>query len=186
MKVLFAHQVVTAYPVKNILGKLLKHYAQCQDKTVEQLWDEGVRGFDIRFRVKENRDIEVCHGLVTYDVSIWNILDFLKSKQEETKEEVYIRIANENEFKIKKCSKDKFQEVVDEIMDYYHNFKYEIIDDKKSWNITYTEFREQSYECLGSKLVPFITPRRFSKYFNYTFKRLMSKVNRGFFYFDFI
>lgn len=59
---------------KNFLSALGKVFAQCQDKTIAEQWNFGVRYFDLRI----DNEYRIVHGLWKSDKMLWDVLDELE------------------------------------------------------------------------------------------------------------
>lgn len=60
------------FRIFNFIGK-------CQDLNIYQQYDAGVRYYDIRVKIKNNKVVS-GHGLLTYNINIEDILDFLNDQ----------------------------------------------------------------------------------------------------------
>lgn len=133
-KILAAHNVFTAYKPKYWLGYLALPFSKCQSKKVEELYNNGVRLFDLRIRVNKGK-VTACHGISVFKVSLIDILNAL-DKFDDT---IYIRIMNEDS-----CGKSntaEFLKLCALCRKIYPRFKYQIIPSKKNLaNIAYNEF----------------------------------------------
>ena len=61
----------------------LAWFGRCQDKTIEEQYELGVRYFDIRLRFRETwfeTKVISGHGLLSYDINVEEILEYLNSK----------------------------------------------------------------------------------------------------------
>jgi hypothetical protein len=81
------HNSGTGEPSKNWVHRLFTPFAKCQDKTIEEQLEAGVRYFD--FRV--NKDLMLCHGLWVSKTSLDKALQLLNEYPEIT----YYRIVFE-------------------------------------------------------------------------------------------
>lgn len=70
--------------------KLINFTSKCQDLTIEEQWDFGVRYFD--FRISVDYPELSQHGLVVYDVKIYDKLEWLNEKAKETGEKCYVAL----------------------------------------------------------------------------------------------
>lgn len=77
--------------------RMLSFTAKCQNKTIKEQYDLGVRCFDLRIRFSKTGDIILAHGIIEYDYSeqdLMNDLWFL-NKISTDNSPVYIRMINE-------------------------------------------------------------------------------------------
>lgn len=78
MKII-SHNSHTYLKPRKIWMKAINWTAQCQDKTIEQQYNEGIRFFDIRVRFSKT-ETKLVHGLVEYKGSFQDIMNFLSGK----------------------------------------------------------------------------------------------------------
>lgn len=86
------HSSGTGEPSKNWVHRLFTPFAKCQDKTIEEQLEAGVRYFD--FRV--NKDLMLCHGLWVSKTSLDKALQILNEYPEITYYRVVIERKNAN------------------------------------------------------------------------------------------
>lgn len=84
------HNSATGERSKNLLHALFTPFSKCQDKTIREQYDAGVRYFDLRV----DRDLRLCHGLWKADKTLGDILKEM-STYEET---VYVTITIEHRY----------------------------------------------------------------------------------------
>lgn len=70
--------------------------ARCQDLTIKQQWDYGVRYFDIRVKYDKNGIAKSGHGIMSYDVLVDDILGLIDRYAFESKETAVVRLFHEN------------------------------------------------------------------------------------------
>lgn len=77
--------------------------ARCQNKTIEEQYEKGIRLFDFRITYDKNNIPEFRHGLMAYKGNVYKILECLNSKKDSIKiriilEESKANISNETLF----------------------------------------------------------------------------------------
>ena len=117
------HNSGTGEPSKNWVHRLFTPFVKCQDKTIEEQLEAGVRYFD--FRV--NKDLMLCHGLWVSKTSLDKALQLLNEYPEIT----YYRIVFERQ---------NANHLIDLILqNTVHKYKRtrlaEVIEKKPVWNI---------------------------------------------------
>lgn len=80
MTQIISHNSHTYMKPAKLWMKAINWTAKCQDKTIEQQYDMGIRFFDIRIRYNNNGTVKLVHGLVEYKGSFENVMNFLSSK----------------------------------------------------------------------------------------------------------
>lgn len=79
--------------------------AKCQNKTIEQQWDCGVRMFDLRLFFDSKDRVSVRHGILTFKTcysGIMHDLSMLQQKAVKDSQTVYVRVMLEQNHKNKK------------------------------------------------------------------------------------
>lgn len=97
------HDSITAHPPRKWWMKLGKAIAVTQDKTIYQQYADGIRCFDLRIRLSDDDTWVLCHGLYEVNLDIYNLLYWFRTKAEQNRENVYIRIVLEDK---KHCDKE--------------------------------------------------------------------------------
>jgi hypothetical protein len=90
------HDSVTAHPPKKWWMKLGKAIAVTQDKTIYQQYADGIRCFDLRIRLSDDDTWVLCHGLYEVNLDIYDLLYWFRTKAEQNRENIYIRIVLED------------------------------------------------------------------------------------------
>lgn len=86
------HNSATGERSKNLLHALFTPFSKCQDKTIREQYDAGVRYFDLRV----DKDLVLCHGLWKSNKTLTDILlDMRKYATERT----YITVTIERKYK---------------------------------------------------------------------------------------
>ena len=86
------HNSGTGEPSKNWVHRLFTPFSKCQNKTIKEQLESGVRYFD--FRV--NKDLMLCHGLWVSKTSLDEALKILNEYPEITYYRVVIERENAN------------------------------------------------------------------------------------------
>lgn len=97
------HDSITAHPPRKWWMKLGKAIAVTQDKTIYQQYADGIRCFDLRIRLSDDDTWVLCHGLYEVNLDIYDLLYWFRTKAEQNRENVYIRIVLEDK---KHCDKE--------------------------------------------------------------------------------
>ena len=90
------HDSITAHPPRKWWMKLGKWIAVTQSKTIYQQYADGIRCFDLRVRLDKNGKWIMCHGLYEVNFDFYDLLDWLKEKAEQNRDNIYIRIVLED------------------------------------------------------------------------------------------
>lgn len=98
--------------------KLINFTSKCQELTIEEQWNIGVRYYD--FRISPNYPYLTQHGLVIYNVKLHQKLEFLNNMAKNTKEKVYVSVNLEGT-KDTAFSNYLFKDIVDDIIKQYQN-----------------------------------------------------------------
>ena len=75
--------------------RMTKFAAKCQNLTIKEQYDLGVRCFDLRVRFDDLGQAYVCHGLIEYETRFWDDLSMLNQLSKEG-DEIYIRVMLED------------------------------------------------------------------------------------------
>lgn len=87
------HNSATGERSKNLLHALFTPFSKCQDKTIREQYDAGVRYFDLRV----DKDLVLCHGLWKANKTLIDILTEIGRFEEE----VYITVTIERKYSTK-------------------------------------------------------------------------------------
>lgn len=68
-----SHNSATGEKPLNLWARLFPFIAKCQDKTIREQYEAGVRLFDIRVRWNDSRELVCCHGLATYQMTLRDV-----------------------------------------------------------------------------------------------------------------
>lgn len=101
--------------------KLLAFTARCQDLTIREQYELGVRCFDLRVRFDKNYKPIIAHGIIEYGELPYNDLEYLNSKTD-----VLIRLIYEVRTKKQYCDSSRifcFKHFCKNFEDKYPNLK---------------------------------------------------------------
>lgn len=89
-----AHNVLSAYEPLTIKDWLLNPFAKCQDKSIKELYEFGVRCFDIRIKFGKNQRPIFCHGMVNYSITPEEVLELVVELNQLSTDEdpIYFRV----------------------------------------------------------------------------------------------
>lgn len=93
---LATHNSATGESGKNLLHSFFSVFAKCQDKTIKEQYEVGVRYFDLRV----DEDLVLCHGLWKADKTLANILREMKGYVNET---TYVAVTIERGYSEEVC-----------------------------------------------------------------------------------
>lgn len=89
ISMLGSHNSLTYLEPATLVGKLLKPWVCCQNKTLTEQYDKGVRYFDIRVRFEKSNKILIVHNNITFKGNLYE--ELLKLDMHIT-EPVYLRV----------------------------------------------------------------------------------------------
>ena len=106
----------------------LNFTSKCQNLTIEEQYDFGVRYFDFRIKFTRKGKVRAGHGIMTYKADLDSIYNFLNKKGD-----CYINIVLEN-FPWQKDKKDSlFVRYVKEIIQKYPQIRFVGGEKKRPW-----------------------------------------------------
>lgn len=106
----------------------LNFTSKCQDLTIEEQYDLGVRYFDFRIKFTRKGEVRAGHGIMTYKADFDSIYHFLDKKGN-----CYINIVLEN-FPWQKSKKDSlFIRYVNELVQKYPRIRFVGGEKKRPW-----------------------------------------------------
>lgn len=73
--------------------RMFKFCYQCQNRTIHQQYNDGVRYFDFRLSFDKNENFQIRHKLVSFKLSFYDFLDIIKMLN--NKKDVVIRMVLE-------------------------------------------------------------------------------------------
>lgn len=130
---LASHNSMTYLPIKKWWLKPFRFIAQCQNKTIEEQYQAGVRMFDIRIAFnKQTPNPEFKHGLMSYKGNVLNTLNEINSFQEP----IYVRLILETHKK-DSYSEDMFITYCNLFEKQYTNIKFFCGVRKYDWKELY-------------------------------------------------
>lgn len=76
---------------------LLGFTAKCQNLSIEQQYEQGIRLFDFRIRFDKNNSIVIAHGIIEYQISLTELTQIFRflDRKAAKGETIYIRIFHE-------------------------------------------------------------------------------------------
>lgn len=106
----------------------LNFTSKCQNLTIEEQYDFGVRYFDFRIKFTRKGTVRAGHGIMTYKADFDSIYNFLNAKGD-----CYVNIVLEN-FSWQKGKKDSlFVRYVKEIVQKYPHIRFVGGEKKRPW-----------------------------------------------------
>ena len=93
MWILGSHNSWSYLPVKHWWMVPFRFTARCQDLSIIEQYNLGVRCFDLRIRFNKKGELLVCHGFMKYNINkdiLFSDLEWLSNKKD-----VYVRIIHE-------------------------------------------------------------------------------------------
>lgn len=89
ISMLGSHNSLTYLKPATLIGKLLKPWVCCQNKTLTEQYDEGVRYFDIRIRFEKPDKVLIVHNNIRFEGDLY---EELRKLDEYITDTVYLRI----------------------------------------------------------------------------------------------
>jgi hypothetical protein len=86
-----SHNSMSYLPPSNLWGKITKRWGKCQDKTIHEQYEAGVRYFDIRVKLVNNH-WRFVHNNVDYSYFSYSYLDDILESATKDKNTIYFRI----------------------------------------------------------------------------------------------
>ena len=133
---LATHDSLTGHKLKTWWLYPFLFTAKCQNKTIEEQLEIGVRYFDLRFREYKGK-LYAAHGVIIFNITLEQVIHILKTFTDRTKETVYFRILFENALVKDSINYDQFKELVLSKLDTSNYLKLHCIGNKKTWDLTY-------------------------------------------------
>lgn len=115
-----SHNTFSYLPPKNFWGKITRLWNKCQDKTIQEQYDAGVRYFDIRIKLIDGF-WHIVHNNVDYGSCYYPTLASMFNKLA-PKDNVYIRIILD----VRKIPKNK-EEYKEKFLNYINMFNAYIV-----------------------------------------------------------
>lgn len=129
-----SHNTMTYLTPSKWWMKPLARFAKCQDKSLKEQIQSGVKCFDIRIRFDKYGKAYLCHGLITYRANVWEVLTTISSSLEEG----YIRLGFEG--KPDPIDLDMFLKFSRAAIEQFPNIKFSICIKKPEWTILQDNF----------------------------------------------
>lgn len=73
--------------------------ARCQNLTIQEQYNKGIRTFDIRISYDKNNIAEFRHGLISYKGNVYSILEWLNSQRDPIKVRILLEELKESSLK---------------------------------------------------------------------------------------
>lgn len=126
--------------------------ARCQNLTIEQQYEYGVRYFDLRVKYNKNNGLEFKHGLMTYKGRVYDILNYLDSRKEPVYCKFCLEISKED-----KEQEDLFKYYCEIFEKHYKNIKFYGGHSKAKRDIYLFKVKEPDLDyCFASGHKPLI------------------------------
>lgn len=143
---LATHNSGTGEPAKNLIHKIISPFSKCQDKTIKEQLEVGVRYFDLRV----NKNFMLCHGLWASKTSLEDAIKMLDEFPEVTYYRVVIERQNANHLSVN---------ILNITRKYKHTRLVELMEKKPEWK-TLVKYRDIPIKA-GYISVP--TPEQYFK-----------------------
>lgn len=184
MKILAAHNTLTGNKPLHWYDYITNLFSRCQCNNVIDLYNKGVRLFDLRVRINSANKAAIAHGLTQYKGDIIDILAKLKAVSKG--EDIYIRLVNEDTFL--KSNTEEFIKLSKSIQVIFPKFKYQIVGSKKTWPVIINQFPNIiNNEMFWVNGVNFLFPYFYAKkYKSRNMDRFVNSTEDGIWWFDFI
>lgn len=123
--------------------------AQCQNKTISEQYDLGVKMFDFRLK-KSNNKWYIAHGIMKFcDISkLRQTLSYLDTLQDK----IYVRFVLEYNSAPKNAESltNEFTDLVEGLMDVYSNLHLTEVRTKWDWKALYKDSKFTMEDCYSS------------------------------------
>lgn len=147
--------------------------ARCQDLSIREQWNIGVRYFDIRVKYDRGGVPKSGHGLMTYNVLPWDILGLIDFYASRDKETAVVRLFHENRRRKPQAHRAEFYEFCEAAIRQFSNITFveggcrydykRMISDSVPVRICYAEYFKQRF-CIP-------WPKRWAKKNNHRLHR---------------
>lgn len=126
--------------------------ARCQNMTIEEQYDYGVRHFDLRIKYDKDTCPEFRHGIITYSGSVYDTLKYLESRPETVYCKLWLEISRED-----KIQEDLFRYSCEIFEKHYTNIRFYGGHSKFKRNIYSFKVKEPDHKaCFASLKKPLI------------------------------
>jgi len=126
-----SHNSFSYLPARRWWMKPFVWMARCQRLGIYEQFHMGIRLYDLRVRVKDER-ATICHGLMEFKGRIYDLLDALDDWSAMYNTPVYVRVVLEKSNPSDE-DKDQFRRFCEEIGDYY-DLKFFGGNDRSDWD----------------------------------------------------
>lgn len=170
MWILGSHNSWSYLPVKRWWMVPFRFTARCQDLSIIEQYNLGVRCFDLRVRFNKKGELLVCHGFIKYNIDkegLYSDLEWLSDKKD-----VYIRLLHEarNKKQYNSLSIKKFREFCKDVLNKFPNIKFWNGINLYNWTYDFAFYHNPSCEEKYSSVCD---PRLIDDWY----PRLFAKVN---------
>lgn len=181
MKIIGAHNTLTFLKPKGIISILGNYFAKCQNKNIQELYNSGVRLFDIRLRVTGDK-VTICHGVATYKGNPKDYVDQIVALYKGS-DPTFIRFVQEDTY-----GKTNTSDFVKLINSWNIKIPIQVVSSKKDWTVIIDDLpKYESYDCLWHKGESPKFPYRYAKANNEKNLKIMLNYNsNSIWWFDFI
>lgn len=142
--ILGSHNSISYEKPKFFLARLFNRMAKCQNISLYNQYDMGVRCFDFRVRFNIFGKPYLCHGLTKYPGDIYKILDNF----EYLNPNLYIRIAWENIFGDRNY--EYYMRFCEGLKERYKGFKFQFCKKTPVWTKIENNFDKPFVEIQNS------------------------------------
>lgn len=159
-----------------------KFIAQCQDLTIEEQYEFGIRNFDLRISYTKDGELEFRHGLIAYKGDVLKTLEYLNSRSEPVYVKFWLECTKEDlrQEELFKFDCKSFEEQYSNIKFYGGKSKAK----SNLYNFKNTEPQHNSkFASLQPPLIDDLWPKLYAKLHN---KKTKEKYNTGLLVLDFV
>ena len=165
---LATHNSLTYLEPKCWFLKLFKFCYQCQDKSIHQQINDGVKYFDFRISFNSLRSLEVRHKLIAFKCDYSDFMELLMMMNH--KKDLVIRMVLEKN--TKETDEEDFRIICKYIEEHFKNIKFCCGEDVHSKKVIY-QFKNgggpsviEKYSSVTGKLIDGLWPKKWAKKHN--------------------
>lgn len=167
---LASHDTMTYLKPKQWYLYPFKFIAKCQSKSIEEQYGKyGIRYFDFRVRFDKNNEPEFAHGLISYKCNVYDVLDYLNSREDEVWVRLLLEIIKED-----KQQEELFKEFCEKVENKYLNLRFHNGRKKYDWKVVY-QFKNE--EPTLDQKVSSMTWKIFDDWCPWFYAKIMNKKN---------
>lgn len=162
-----SHDTMTYLKLKCFLGWLAIPFAKCQNKTIQEQYNVGVRCFDLRVTFDKEGNPIFANGIAKFEGDVWQILNCLKDMSN-----VHVRVILEDT-KVNERNVVKFLDFCYTLSSKFPNIKCFGGNRRCDWKVIYTfTYNPSLAQSVGSmaedarwyeKLIPWFYAKRRNK-----------------------